>query len=155
MKIKLYIYFRLFSGEADKILFGDTKPVQRSASLKEERSSSKSRRSERRKTCGPIMSPPVLKPQPDFHVDDHHQKQITTAHLFLDSSLSVDGVEKSRLCDSGAVVEDKVLTKDESMGGEQGTGVEYSTSEEFIVRYGDEVVPLVKGKVKKQTQGDW
>ncbi|XP_041350315.1 uncharacterized protein LOC121369354 isoform X2 [Gigantopelta aegis] len=143
---------RLFSGEADRILFGDMKPIQRSASLKEERSSSKSRRSERRKTCGPIMSPPMLKSQPDFRVDDTHQQQIATADLCVDTCLNVNAVESAPVCDSETVVEDKILMRSEDVQCERESDMECGKSEEFLVRYGDELVPLVKGKVKKQTQ---
>jgi hypothetical protein len=59
--------YRLYGADCDLALYGMLRSVKRSSSLRERRAGSRSRNSERRKTCTPIVSPP---PEPDSSLED-------------------------------------------------------------------------------------
>ena len=88
------------------------------------------------------MSPPVLKSLVDPYLDEALQPQVLTY-----------ATETTQLCDMSVKVDSSTPTKQESVECDKKVLTDLSKSEEFLVKYGDEVVPLVKGKVKRQTQG--
>ncbi|XP_071093909.1 uncharacterized protein [Haliotis cracherodii] len=112
----------------------ESRPIQRSASLKEERESLKSKRSERRKTCSPILSPTQTAPFCDGNVapgnmlPEYCQREETLPEQDDGSGQTSESQfnEEGDVCDN-----EKNIT---------------------VVKCGNEEVPLAKGLVQKHKQ---
>ncbi|KAK6189929.1 hypothetical protein SNE40_001892 [Patella caerulea] len=117
------------------------KPIQRSSSLKEATEKAKAKRAERRKTCSPIVSPsiPSEPSLPSASYDDNSDTCPTPRPLvILEGSKSVSSPE----CNPPEVVITGVTT-------DESTDAHVAAEDIKVYKYGDEVVPLKSGIVRK------
>ncbi|XP_067682660.1 uncharacterized protein [Haliotis asinina] len=109
----------------------ESRPIQRSASLKEERESTKSKRSERRKTCSPILSPSHTAPICDSNRENVLPEYCKGEETLPDQDDGSEQTSESQLCEERGSDSEKNIT---------------------TVKCGKEEVQLEKGFVQKYKQ---